>query len=305
MLKYIPKYIKQNSDLNYGEKVTHENYNEKLNLNTTQGDYNTEVLDKFFNSTAIEDTYHIGYVDKEFERVDNDITQLDSRIDTVENAEVVMIDDLDSIHSTIASIINGAITTGHSTLADNLVGLSTAAPRSYYGTDENSNRGFIEFPNFIFAEDAQTATGIEGVYYSPAPDSILEYMLSSDLRTKINRVALADYNYLDNKPSINGATLEGNKSLADLGIQSVGNYVTESTFNSTIANYSTTVDTKLWVNTQLENYALAGDVRSAEETANTARDLANNAVTAVSICARVGINEYVENPKDGDIYFEV
>ena len=44
MLNYIPKYVRQDSDLAYGEKVTHENYNEKLNLNTTQGDYNTDVL---------------------------------------------------------------------------------------------------------------------------------------------------------------------------------------------------------------------------------------------------------------------
>ena len=35
MLNYIPKYVRQDSNLAYGEKVTHENYNEKLNLNTT------------------------------------------------------------------------------------------------------------------------------------------------------------------------------------------------------------------------------------------------------------------------------
>ena len=41
---YVPRFVKQVSDLEYGSVVTHENYNEKLNLNMEQGDYNTEVL---------------------------------------------------------------------------------------------------------------------------------------------------------------------------------------------------------------------------------------------------------------------
>lgn len=38
-----------------------------------------------------------------------------------------------------------------------------------------------------------------------------------------------DYNELDNKPKINNVELNGNKSLNDLGIQPVGNYLTEET----------------------------------------------------------------------------
>lgn len=51
---YIPRYIRQESDMEYGSIVTHENYNEKLNLNGMQGDYNTEVLDNLFNNNESE-----------------------------------------------------------------------------------------------------------------------------------------------------------------------------------------------------------------------------------------------------------
>ena len=33
-LIYVPRYVSQESDLDFGDVVTHENYNEKLNLNT-------------------------------------------------------------------------------------------------------------------------------------------------------------------------------------------------------------------------------------------------------------------------------
>lgn len=41
-----------------------------------------------------------------------------------------------------------------------------------------------------------------------------------------------NYNDLSNKPSINNVTLQGNKSLSDLGIQPSGNYVTPSDLSS-------------------------------------------------------------------------
>ena len=40
-ITFVPRYVRQISDMEYGSVVSHENYNEKLNLNSSQGDYNT------------------------------------------------------------------------------------------------------------------------------------------------------------------------------------------------------------------------------------------------------------------------
>lgn len=77
-LTFVPRYVRQVSDLSYGDKVTHENYNEKLNLNTTQGDYNTEVLRLLFGEIDKTRTFHIPYLDKE---IDDRLSGLDVRFD--------------------------------------------------------------------------------------------------------------------------------------------------------------------------------------------------------------------------------
>ena len=50
----------------------------------------------------------------------------------------------------------------------------------------------------------------------------------------LNIGGTTDYNGLSNKPSINGTTLSGDKSLSDLGIQPAGSYVNESSYNAKI-----------------------------------------------------------------------
>lgn len=47
-------------------------------------------------------------------------------------------------------------------------------------------------------------------------------------------VVSTDYSKLSNKPSINDVTLEGNKTLEELGIQPKGNYLTE---HQDLSNY--------------------------------------------------------------------
>ena len=49
-----------------------------------------------------------------------------------------------------------------------------------------------------------------------------------------------DYTELENKPSINNVTLQGNLTLEQLGIQAAGDYVSTSEFNNTLNNYVTT-----------------------------------------------------------------
>ena len=62
-LIYVPRYVSQESDLDFGDVVTHENYNEKLNLNTKQGDYNTEILKLLFTETDQTKVPHVPYIE--------------------------------------------------------------------------------------------------------------------------------------------------------------------------------------------------------------------------------------------------
>ena len=67
---YIPKYVKQVTDYNYGETITHEAYNQLMNLNSLQGDYNSEVLDTLLNESDSTQTYHVPYIDTELENLE-------------------------------------------------------------------------------------------------------------------------------------------------------------------------------------------------------------------------------------------
>ena len=46
--------------------------------------------------------------------------------------------------------------------------------------------------------------------------------------TEIKHNFVADYNLLENKPQINDVTLEGNKSLNDIGVQKISNMEIET-----------------------------------------------------------------------------
>lgn len=65
-----------------------------------------------------------------------------------------------------------------------------------------------------------------------------------------------DYNRLKNKPSINDVELEGNKTLEELGIQPVGDYVEEQEFTDQLGQIDTKIDGKQDVG----NYALKSDI---------------------------------------------
>lgn len=304
-LTFIPKFVRQSSDLEYGEKVTHENYNEKLNLNTTQGDYNTLVLLALLTNDNPEHTYHVPYLDKAIQDVTESISGFDESIEALEEDSAAIHLDLDAITEDITKIENGATSVGHAVIADSIASGATAGPNKYYGTDVNSNLGFIELPEFLYAIDMESSTGVDGVYYIPALNSVTEPMLSEAVREKLNREAVVDYDYLDNRPSINSVLLTGNVSLADLGVQPVGSYVTTTDFNTTLADYSTTSNTQSWVNTQLESYATTTALSTTNNNLGTTTTTANNAYTRAFACARVGVNAYVSNPQTGDIYFAV
>ena len=300
-LIYIPKYVRQDSDLNYGEAVTHENYNEKLNLNTTQGDYNTYVLDLLLNNPNEDETFHISYIDNLIHNKDAAVTQLQQDVIDLANTDKTIQARIDTTNSNINSIVDGATMVGRANTAETIASGATAGPNKYYGTDKDSKLGFIQLPEFIYADEIMTTTDVEGVYFLPSPNSIVESMLAEDVRLKLNREAITDYDYLTNRPKINGVTLEGNKAIGDLGLQAAGDYVTNSELNTELSSYYKITDAQSWVNTILNNYATTESLNTTNNNVTTAQNTATNAYNRAYTCARVGINEAPRSPQNGDL----
>lgn len=342
-LTYVPKFVRQTSDLGYGDIVTHENYNEKLNLLIQQGDYNTEVLRQLLTPEYDPDrTYHIYYLDKaleyEAERVDQNLQDavdtLNGRIDGLDDRFVA---DEENIATNTKNIeINtGNIATNAANIlkildgttpvakANAITGIENAGARKYYGTDRTSTVGFHDMPAAIFAEgtEAQPAL-VNGIIFTPAPDSVEEAMLTSEVRTKLNRTNITDYTLLDNLPKINNIELKGNKSLADLGIQPAGNYISPAAVADSYYN-KTQVDTllspKLDASTAASTYQRqdAMDVYLLSSTASntyaTQTALANEASARATAITNMGNDRakvFVQssqpsNAKTGDLWIAV
>lgn len=349
-LTYVPKFVRQTSDLGYGDIVTHENYNEKLNLLIQQGDYNTEVLRQLLTPEYDPDrTYHIYYLDKalehEAERVDQNLQDavdtLNGRIDGLDDR---FVSDEENIATNTRNIeINtGNIATNTLNIATNaanilkildgttpvakanaITGIENAGARKYYGTDRTSTAGFHDMPAAIFAEgtEAQPAL-VNGIVFTPAPDSVEEAMLTSEVRTKLNRTNITDYALLDNLPKINNIELKGNKSLADLGIQPAGSYISPAAVADSYYN-KTQVDTllspKLDASTASSTYQRqdAMDVYLLSSTASntyaTQTALANEASARATAITNMGNDRakvFVQssqpsNAKTGDLWIAV
>lgn len=342
-LTYVPKFVRQTSDLGYGDIVTHENYNEKLNLLIQQGDYNTEVLRQLLTPEYDPDrTYHIYYLDKalehEAERVDQNLQDavdtLNGRIDGLDDRFVA---DEENIATNTRNIeINtGNIATNAANIlkildgttpvakANAITGIENAGARKYYGTDRTSTAGFYDMPAAIFAEgtEAQPAL-VNGIIFTPAPDSVEEAMLTSEVRTKLNRTSITDYALLDNLPKINNIELKGNKSLADLGIQPAGSYISPAAVADSYYN-KTQVDTllspKLDASTAASTYQRqdAMDVYLLSSTASntyaTQTALANEASARATAITNMGNDRakvFVQssqpsNAKTGDLWIAV
>ena len=342
-LTYVPKFVRQTSDLGYGDIVIHENYNEKLNLLIQQGDYNTEVLRQLLTPEYDPDrTYHIYYLDKalehEAERVDQNLQDavdtLNGRIDGLDDRFVA---DEENIATNTKNIeINtGNIATNAANIlkildgttpvakANAITGIESAGARKYYGTDRTSTAGFHDMPAAIFAEgtEAQPAL-VNGIIFTPAPDSVEEAMLTSEVRTKLNRTNITDYTLLDNLPKINNIELKGNKSLADLGIQPAGNYISPAAVADSYYN-KTQVDTllspKLDASTAASTYQRqdAMDVYLLSSTASntyaTQTALANEASARATAITNMGNDRakvFVQssqpsNAKTGDLWIAV
>ena len=229
---YVPKFVKQVSDLEYGSVVTHENYNEKLNLNAEQGDYNTEVLRILFTERDINNTYRIPYLEKYTDdavakiqnEIDEHIEQIDKNTQGIKDNKALILNNAMDIDY----IIDGRTPVALAKYANKVDGIDTAADHTYYGKDYDGKIGFHAVPDGIFAEDISSSTAeINGIYYVPRADSVEEYMLTSDVIAKLNRSSITAYPDLTDKPQINDVILIGKLTLNDLGIQPAGRYLTE------------------------------------------------------------------------------
>jgi len=204
MEQFIPRWVHQVSEKEAGSLVTHEDYNEKLNLNSMQGDYNTHVLLRLLTCADSEHTYHVPYLDKEIERIDEELSR---------------IPDITELQEILNHIIDGTTTVGHAEYADKITGIDEVEPKHYYGTSMDSSIGFFQLPDSIYAEDIEgTSVEIDGIYYTPRPNSVAESMLTPEVRAKLNAGSITSYNDLDDKPAIGGVTLTSATTLADLGI---------------------------------------------------------------------------------------
>ena len=293
-LLFIPHFIQQDSDLNYGEVVTHENYNEKLNLNRLQGDYNTEVLRILFTDNDPTKVPHIPYLDKSIETMWDDFNErvTDNRID---------IDDLINGSSeqskTITDILNGAKSVGLAEWAEGITGVDEAGPNKYYGTALDGSTGFHELPAALYAIDSsQNNVEVTGVYFTPQADSIDKTMLTPALRELIEQSSVTTYTELSNKPAIEGVTLEGNITLSQIGAQPAGNYLTEiPDYFVTETELEDAIDPLLSESEALETYLLQRDFNTF------ANDLETYKTNVSTTYAVVGINTFPGTPKAGDI----
>ena len=309
-LLYIPKFVKQESDLEYGSVVTHENYNEKLNLNTAQGDYNTEALRLLFTESDPTKTFHIPYLDK---RVDDDMSYIRQTVDNQNStiAEAVQtvanMDEQVKINKNgISQIILGLIKAGHAKTADNLSGAATAGAHKYYGTDYSGIVGYHEVPANIFARDMNTGSvEISGIFFTPRENSITESMMTSAVKNKLNRVSITDYEELTSLPYLAGVKLIGDISLEDIGAQPVGNYLTAipASYTSEMKTYT---DTKAntaksdAISDAASKYATISALQKLQTQVNNLSSSTSSTYAKVT----VGTSQ-PSNPKTGDIWVNV
>lgn len=301
-ITFVPRYVRQVSDMEYGSVVSHENYNEKLNLNSSQGDYNTEILKLLFTEQDPAKTPHIPYLEKvledEIERISTSYESLQDQIDTHTDQISDISLNLTDARQAIINIISGVSKVGKAVQADKIAGVENVGRHRYYGTNYNNQVGFHEMPDSLYARDLREAGQyVTDLIITPPDDSVTEAMLVADVRAKLNRVSITDYTQLSHLPSINRVLLTGNKSLSDLGIQPVGNYLTSVPDTYALKTYvDAAVSPKMNTSTANSTFATITALNNLSTTVN------NNNNNIINNYARVGVDAYPSNPKNGDLY---
>lgn len=297
---YVPRFVKQVSDMEYGSIVTHENYNEKLNLNSTQGDYNTEVLRILFTEHDAKKTFRIPYlddkIDTEVTAIQDTLADLDDRITTVDEYTKKYDNEISNLNTAITNLITGDNTVAKASVADKVVGVDEAGIRKYYGTDFEGAVGYHDIPAAIFTGDQMSELDLLETYFVPNNNTVTEAMLTSAVRAKLNKQAVSDYPLLTNKPQIESVTLEGNITLEQIGAQPAGNYLTEIP-----EEYITSSELDI----VLGSYAKASDVSGTYATKDALETLTttvtNNATSADNKFAVCCVGTFEGTPKKGDL----
>lgn len=308
-INFIPRYVRMPSDMEYGSIVTHEHYNELLNLNGSQGDYNTEILRLLLTVADASKVPHVKYLDEAVYGVYNEIdgmkgdvqTSLDNSKTALENSKQAL-DNIGETSQAIVDILSGVSAVGKAHEAEKISGIDGVGAYKYYGTNNLGNAGFHDFPPFIYTDDMSHGTpAIEGIYYTPRSNSVDETMLTEAVRNKLNRTGITDYDDLTGRPSINNVTLTGDKTLAQLGIQPVGSYLTTTDAANTYATQQALND----VSTTVANNASHAEQTYATKTALNALNntVENNASSANSTFARIFVGSVPSGvtPKTGDM----
>lgn len=308
-INYVPRYVRTLSDMEYGSIVTHEHYNELLNLNGSQGDYNTEILRLLLTVADASKVPHVKYLDEavygvynEIDGMKNDVqTSLDNSNTALENSKQAL-DTVSETSKTVADILTGVVAVNKAHEAERISGVEEVGAYKYYGTNNLGNAGFHDFPPFIYTDDMTHGTpAIEGIYYTPRSNSVDETMLTEAVRNKLNRTGITDYDDLTGRPSINNVTLTGNKTLDQLGIQPVGSYLTTTDAANTYATQQALND----VSTTVSNNANHAEQTYATKTAldNLNNTVNSNASSANSTFARIFVGSVPSGvtPKTGDM----
>lgn len=337
-LIYIPKFSALAADKNYGDTVSHETFNEIVNKNTEQGDYNSEVLRILFTETDDTKTYHIPYMDnllvENLEKVYADKEDINQRIRRNEETIAGYADVIGALNKTneevqtaMQGFITGETPVGFATIAGHIKGVESAGPDKYYGTNKNSEVGFYSLPPAVYIEDADSGSmDISAIYIAPRPDSVDETMLTEAVRTKLNRQqGVTDYQYLTSKPKINNVELNGNvtldaldimsKAAHNIDIQSAKDYTDSK--HAAALNEVQKLNDNVYTNylqkataantyTPLASFnTLGADVRDLDSKLKTVESKVTTNEKAITARCRVGINSYPSSPKPGDLYIEV
>lgn len=308
-LVYTPQFIRQDPDYNYGDVVTHESFNELMRLNIEQGDYNSEVLRIMNTETDPDKTYHVRYLDNRLDTEIGSVHALITRLNGDVNDAVDLVEqtkqEMSGFTQNIQDIINGVTHVHQAEYANNLTGAATAGLHKYYGTDYNGNVGYHDVPDNISARAMSADDAlVEGIYFKPRPNSVEEYMLQDEVRLKLNREAIVDYEYLENIPSINSVELKGNVSLGSLGIQPAGNYLTELPENLAYT-YDITNALVPYVLKETADNTYATSSSLSENVSILSNSITNFKNSVASTYPRVYINTNPSSPKNGDIRVNV
>lgn len=308
-INYVPRYVRTLSDMEYGSIVTHEHYNELLNLNGSQGDYNTEILRLLLTVADASKVPHVKYLDEAVYGIYNEIdgmkenvqTSLDNSNTALENSKQAL-DTVSETSKTVADILTGVTAVNKAHEAERISGVEEVGAYKYYGTNSLGSAGFHDFPPFIYTDDMTHGTpAIEGIYYTPRSNSVDETMLTEAVRNKLNRTGITDYDDLTGRPSINNVTLTGNKTLDQLGIQPVGSYLTTIDAANTYATQQALND----VSTTVSNNANHAEQTYATKTAldNLNNTVNSNATSANNTFARIFVGSVPSGvtPKTGDM----